>query len=72
LPPTAASCARCRRLIQPTATFTWRSGELGGGEVLLTGSFNSWAELLPLMHDPATRHHTLRCCLPQVGGEGDL
>lgn len=53
------------RLIQPTATFTWRSGELGGSEVLLTGSFNSWAELLPLMHDPATGHHTLRCCLPQ-------
>jgi hypothetical protein len=53
------------RLIQPTATFTWRSGELGGSEVLLTGSFNSWAELLPLMHDPSTGHHTLRCCLPQ-------
>ena len=53
------------RLIQPTATFTWRSSELGGQDVLLTGSFNSWAELLPLVHNPATGVHTLRCCLPQ-------
>lgn len=53
------------RLIQPTATFTWRSSELGGQDVLMTGSFNSWAELLPLTHSPAKGMHTLRCCLPQ-------
>jgi hypothetical protein len=54
-----------RRLIQATATFTWRSSELGGSDVLLTGSFNSWAELLPLAHSPSRGTHTLRCCLPQ-------
>lgn len=33
--------------------------------MLLTGSFNSWAELVPLCLDPSTGLHTLRCCLPQ-------
>ncbi|KAL4457961.1 hypothetical protein ABPG75_012826 [Micractinium tetrahymenae] len=53
------------RLVQPTATFTWRSSELGGADVLLTGSFNSWAELLPLAYDTRAGQHSLRCCLPQ-------
>lgn len=54
-----------RRLIQPTVSFTWRSSELGGADVLLTGSFNSWAELLPLAYDARAGQHSLRCCLPQ-------
>ncbi len=53
------------RLVQATASFTWRTSELGGTDVLLTGSFNSWAELVPLCLDPSTGLHTLRCCLPQ-------
>ncbi|KAL4852949.1 putative sucrose-phosphatase 2 [Chlorella vulgaris] len=53
------------RLVQATASFTWRTTELGGTDVLLTGSFNSWAELVPLCLDPSTGLHTLRCCLPQ-------
>ena len=68
-PRASSPAGRPRRsLIQPTATFTWRSSELGGHDVLLTGSFNSWAELLPLTHDVAAGTHSLRCCLPQVGG----
>jgi hypothetical protein len=58
-------CPPLRRLIQATAAFTWSSAELGGQDVLLTGSFNSWGELLPMSPDPATGRHTLRCCLPQ-------
>lgn len=67
-PPPQHACPALpppRSLIQPTATFSWRSSDLGGSDVLLTGSFNSWAELLPLAADPATGQHTLWCCLPQ-------
>lgn len=41
LPPPTTPLPPCpppRRLIQPTATFTWRSRELGGSDVLLTGA----------------------------------
>lgn len=63
-PRPLAPCPTCR-LIQPTVAFTWRSAELGGADVLLTGSFNSWAELLPLAYDARAGQHSLRCCLPQ-------
>ena len=48
-------------MVQANAVFQWRAG---GREVLLTGDFVAWAELLPLRADPATGVHRLACCLP--------
>jgi hypothetical protein len=31
----------------------------------MTGSFNAWAELLPLAPSTTAGMHVLRCCLPQ-------
>lgn len=52
------------RLVQLTCEFTWPSAALGGHNIMVTGDWSGWGELLPLQYDPITGVHRLKCCLP--------
>jgi hypothetical protein len=52
------------RLVQATCELRWPAAALGGREVMVSGSWSSFGELLPLAPDPASGDHVLRCCLP--------
>lgn len=52
------------RYITSTATFTWRTADLGGEEVFIAGDWSGWGELIPLSLDPRTGLHSLDMSLP--------
>lgn len=51
-------------VVAPTAEFRWPTHALGGSEVMVTGEWNAWGELLPLQLDPTGEWHVLCACLP--------